>query len=154
MKLDLGCGGNVREGYTGIDIDPACHPDIVMDLDTDSLVARFGENSVEAIYSNHFLEHSRDLIRLLTEMWRVTKCGSFWEIHVPPAECEFGNPFHHFKFTEWTFRFFEVTGRFVHQPSGWTISYGLTDSHCPVRLREIEQHKAPYDLRFLLEVVK
>ena len=154
MKLDLGCGGSRKPGHTTIDINPGCKPDIVMDLDTESLVTRFGENSIDAIFSSHFLEHSNNLIRLLTEMWHVSKPGALWEIHVPPADEEIGNPFHNRPFTEWTFRFFESTPRFVHQPSGLVIAYGVTDGNCPVCLKEIKQTRTLGDLGFFLEVVK
>lgn len=124
-----------------------------MDLDTESLVDRFGENSVDAIASCHALEHVKDLVRLLTEMWRVSKPGALWDIQVPPADCEIGNPFHNRAFTEWTFRFFEVTGRFIHPVLGG-ISVGITDGNCPVKLREIEYSRTATNMRFLLEVVK
>lgn len=156
LKLDLGCGPTVREGYVGIDINPGCHPHVVMDLDTESLVDRFGENSVDAIFTSHFLEHSTDLIRILTEMWKVSKPGAIWEVNVPPGdiEAELGNPFHRFRFTPWTFRFFDVGG-FPHAPTDLHIGYGVTDSHCLVRLREIQQRQtSPINLSFTLEVIK
>jgi predicted SAM-dependent methyltransferase len=153
-KLNLGCGVSCQPDFIGIDINPGVNPTVVMDLETESLVDKFGENSVDEIFSSHFLEHVTNLIPILTDMWRVSKPGAIWDIHVPPADCEIGNPFHHFRFTEWTFRFFDPTNRFVHQPTGLLIAYGVTDGNCPVCLKEIEQSRTVADMRFLLEVVK
>lgn len=55
MKLNLGSGGTRLEGYTNIDCDPMVEPDIISrveDLD-------YGENTFEAIYMSHLLEHLR-----------------------------------------------------------------------------------------------
>ena len=152
-KLDLGCGASCREGHIGIDINGLVRPDIVMDLDIESLVDLFGENSIDAISSCHFLEHSRNFIRIVTQMWIISKPGAVWDIQVPPADCEIGNPFHNRAFTEWTFRFFEVTDRFAHPVLGG-IGVGITDGNCPVKLREIEQSRTATNLRIILEVVK
>lgn len=153
LKLDLGCGASCREGYIGIDINAKVNPTIVADLDAFSLAGRFGENSVDAIASCHALEHVKNLMRLIEDMWWVSKPGAIWDIQVPPDDCEIGNPFHHFRFTPWTFRFFEVTDRFVHPVLGG-IGVGITDGNCPVKLREIEQSRTATNLHIILEVVK
>lgn len=155
IKLNLGCGVSCQEGWIGIDINPAVKPALVLDLDHADLTYFVGESKVDEIFSSHFLEHSRELIHVLTQMWKVSKPGARWEIHVPPADCEIGNPFHHFRFTEWTFRFFEDSHRFVHPESGLLIAYGVTDGNCPVRLRELSIERTSYaNLCYKLEVVK
>ena len=55
MKLNLGSGSTRLEGYTNIDCDPMVEPDVISrveDLD-------YGDNTFEAIYMSHLLEHLR-----------------------------------------------------------------------------------------------
>jgi predicted SAM-dependent methyltransferase len=55
MKLDIGCGGEPRHGYTGVDIRPLPGVGIVCAAwDIERVV---GAATVEAIYSRHMLEH-------------------------------------------------------------------------------------------------
>jgi predicted SAM-dependent methyltransferase len=53
-KIDLGCGNHKKEGFTGIDFEASVKPDIVHDLTKN---IPFPDNSVEEIFSSHFLEH-------------------------------------------------------------------------------------------------
>jgi hypothetical protein len=53
-KIDLGCGGHKKVGFTGIDLRADLKPDIVHDI---TKGIPFPENSVEEVFSSHFLEH-------------------------------------------------------------------------------------------------
>jgi len=55
IKLDVGCGPKVREGYLGVDIRPAPH--ITYCCNAWEVNQFVPENSVTAIYSRHFFEH-------------------------------------------------------------------------------------------------
>ena len=65
IKLDLGCGTRKRAGYVGLDRTALPGVDIVCDADKG---IPLGDNSVEAVYSNYFLEHVDDLIFLFQEL--------------------------------------------------------------------------------------
>lgn len=153
MKLHIGCGGNRLDGFVNIDINPECRPDVVMDLPRDSLVRRFGENSVSEIYSCHALEHMAPILDVIWDMWSVSRPGAIWSIEVPHADYEIGNPYHLTKFTEWTFRFFEPTARFRH-PRWGTIARGTASEMNPIKLEEIEQRCADGSVYFTLRVIK
>lgn len=153
MKLHIGCGGTRLEGFVNIDVNPACAVDIVMDLPKDSLVAVFGENSVDEIFSSHALEHMAPFIPLVIDMWTVSKPGAIWSICVPHRDHEIGNPYHVTQFTEWTFRFFEPTARFCH-PRWGTIARETASEMNPVKLEEISQSCANGSVVFQLRVVK
>lgn len=81
VKLNLGCGKNLRKGYTNIDMVPS-HPDVVKGnirkLD-------YGDESVDEIYLNMVLEHldNADVRPALKEWNRVLKRGGKIEIIVP-----------------------------------------------------------------------
>jgi len=78
--LDLGCGTNKKEGHFGIDISPVKGVDLVYDL---SNGIPFPNNSIDKIFTKHFLEHIDNLLYLIEEMFRVLKLGGIAEIIVP-----------------------------------------------------------------------
>ena len=55
MKLNLGCGSKILEGYTNVDKFDYYKPDIVHDLEVTPYP--FKENSVDEILMSHVLEH-------------------------------------------------------------------------------------------------
>ena len=79
-KIDIGCGKQLREGYEGIDkIDYGQKH--ILDLETDKLP--YDDDSVDAIYANHFLEHLKDTKHCLNECWRVLKKDGVFEANCP-----------------------------------------------------------------------
>ena len=81
VKVDLGCGNNKKEGFIGIDIAPLEHVDIVCNLGKTSIPLK--SNSVDAIFSFHFLEHVENVSFIIEEIYRVLKPGGIAEIIVP-----------------------------------------------------------------------
>ena len=71
LKLDLACGQNKREGFTGVDISPLCHPDIVHDLRVTPWP--WTDGSVAEVHSSHFFEHltGTERIPFMEELWRI-----------------------------------------------------------------------------------
>ena len=76
LKLDLGCGGNKKQGFVGVDIRPVPGVDIVTDLSTPW---PWGDNSVEEIYCSHFVEHldRKGRIHFVNELYRVLVPGEW-----------------------------------------------------------------------------
>lgn len=82
MMLELGGGRIPRFGYVNLDIVPLA--DIVFDLDCvppDRLPLE--DQSVEAVFSSHCLEHVRSPFAVLQEVARVCVVGAPVEIRVP-----------------------------------------------------------------------
>src|SRR5215475_1447361 len=52
LKLNIGCGPNVKTGWTNIDLSG--HADLHLDLREP---LPFGDSSASIVYSEHFLEH-------------------------------------------------------------------------------------------------
>lgn len=71
LKIDIGCGKNKKEGYVGIDIDPASKADIIVS----ALSIPFSDNSVDEVYSRHMVEHLApdEAEKFFNEIYRVLK---------------------------------------------------------------------------------
>lgn len=81
VKLDLGCGKNPKEGFTGVDCRDFGQ-DIVCDLrDT----WKWEDSSVDEVHCSHFVEHltAPERIHFVNELWRVLKPGAKATVIVP-----------------------------------------------------------------------
>jgi len=81
MKLDVGCGGNKREGFYGIDIYPYDGVDQVQDLT--QIPWNIESNSCEEIYANQVIEHMPDLKAFLGELHRIAANGCLITLTTP-----------------------------------------------------------------------
>src|SRR5258708_8296282 len=94
MRLNLGCGRDIREGWVNIDCSPVPGVDHVVDFD-DKPVLPFGDDSVMYSEGSHVIEHLRDPLPFMEELWRVSRPGpqavfpcpdwSTHEAHADPA---------------------------------------------------------------------
>lgn len=84
MKLNFGCGYNKLDGYTNVDHDPLCNPDVVADLEG---VLPFEESTVDEIVMSHILEHlgqdTKTYLSIWKELYRVLKNTGVIKITVP-----------------------------------------------------------------------
>lgn len=87
MRLNLGCGATRIPGYYGVDFRKI-KLDGCVDIEAD-LNKRcwhlWEDNSIDAIYSSHCLEHLADPINAIREMHRILKVGGKIKIIVPHA---------------------------------------------------------------------
>jgi SAM-dependent methyltransferase len=69
LKLDLGCGANCREGFTGVDLYNGAQ----IKCDLMKFPWPWKDNSVEETFSSHFLEHvpGPERIKLMDELHRI-----------------------------------------------------------------------------------
>lgn len=84
--IDVGCGPNKRHNSLGIDQIDLENVDIVCNLENG--LSFFPDNSVDEIYSNHFLEHINNFELILSEFHRILKPQGIAYIRVP----HFSNP--------------------------------------------------------------
>lgn len=82
MKIDIGAGARVSEGWTSVDLNPTA--DVVADV----LHLPFADGSVDEMRAVDVLEHLsyRDTTAGLAEWARVCKRGAEAYIQVPDAE--------------------------------------------------------------------
>lgn len=98
MKLDLGCGPNKKEGFTGVDAIAFEGVDIVGDAGDPVFWEQFEAESVEEAHASHFLEHLHppQRIALFNGLYRVMKPGAQVTLITPHwASCRaFGDMTH------------------------------------------------------------
>ena len=82
-RLDLGCGDNVREGFTGVDKFKTGSTDIEADLFV--FPWPFEADSVDEVHCSHFFEHVPKELRapFMCELHRVMKKGATAQFITP-----------------------------------------------------------------------
>lgn len=75
MKINIGSGYNIVEGFKNLDKDPQTNPDYLTDVESENLP--FEDNSVDAVILSHILEHlGSGYFHFLKELYRVSKNGT------------------------------------------------------------------------------
>jgi SAM-dependent methyltransferase len=106
IKLDIGCGVNKKEGFTGIDSIAMEGVDIV--LDVRQTPWPFEDNSVDEVNCSHFLEHltGAERVSFFNELYRILKPKATALIITPAWSNEraYGDPTHQWPpVTSWTY---------------------------------------------------
>lgn len=131
MKLNIGCGTDLREGYINIDKEKFEDVDKVMDLD--KYPYPFKSNSIDKIIAFNVIEHVNDFERCFVELTRILKSGGIISIKVPhftapQSNCEF----HKTRFWWYSFTTYEMQPR--KSKKGQTALEGTT-LYSPFRLK-------------------
>lgn len=105
LVLDLGCGIRKKDGCLGIDRGRFMGVDVVADIDRG---LPFRDGVVDGIYSMYFLEHTKDIVGVFKEIYRVCRHNARVTITVPYYNSinAFKDPTHKQFFTEETFKYF------------------------------------------------
>ena len=80
MKLNLGCGDDIRKGFINIDINKKKGVDLVLDLNNP---LPFKENSIDYALCNHIIEHLENPINFILDLYWVCENGAIIEIVSP-----------------------------------------------------------------------
>jgi hypothetical protein len=137
LKLDLGCGQNPKDGFEGVDVVAGAAKHVV---DLFKFPWPFADNSVDEIYSAHFLEHipareveARDLsstnpdaskflgqdmlFAFMDECYRIMKVDAWMEVIVPSGRSSraFWDPTHRRFFMQETFLYFSAEWRKINK---------------------------------------
>ena len=79
MKLNLGCGSKLRDGY--VNVDKFGEPDVLCDLSI--FPWPWTDGSVDEVFSEHFLEHVENFECVILEIHRILKPGGVIWFKVP-----------------------------------------------------------------------
>lgn len=90
LKLDLACGNNKIEGYTGVDVAALESVDVVHDLN--EYPWPFEENSVDEVHCAHYIEHIKHDNVALDLRKIVNESNSFEEFKIKVNEESFFRP--------------------------------------------------------------
>lgn len=134
IKLDIACGQNKQEGFVGIDISPVEGVDIVHDLEIYPWPIE--SESVEEANVSHYIEHTKDIIKFMEEIYRILKPSRVdidtkeW---MPGGKCSIAAPYytsmrcwqdptHVRAISEATFLYFNKEWRVVNKLSHYPIT--------------------------------
>jgi len=82
MKLNLGCGGDIREGYVNADKNRKSRKIKYCDIDERLC---WEDNTFDEAIAFHILEHAKNREHIINELWRVCKPCSRIFVKVPHA---------------------------------------------------------------------
>jgi len=119
MKLHLGCGRTLLEGWVNVDCVPA-EGVTVCDLnDCRRTPLPFADDSVDEIFASHLIEHITDTLPLMQELHRVAKNGSHAIFRLPYGSSDeaWEDPTHVRPYFIQSFQYFS-------QPAYWRADYG------------------------------
>lgn len=105
-RLNLGCGNKKIEGWINLDSSKEVKPDKVHDLN--KFPYPFKDNEIDEVYADNVLEHLDNTVKVMEELWRISKNKAKITILVPlaPGYWSFTDPTHKQFFTFNTFDYF------------------------------------------------
>lgn len=118
MKLDIGCGQKVMEGYEGVDVRPGPNVKHVLDVREPW---PWADESVEAIHSRHFVEHltGMERVHFFDEAYRVLVPGGTLTVITPhwANYRAYGDPTHQWPpVSEYTYTYLRAAWRTQNAP--------------------------------------
>ena len=120
LSLNVGCGRTVLNGWVNLDVSPLPGVDLVCDLETlRQTPIPLPDNSVEKFLLSHVIEHVRDALGLMQELWRLA---------APDATCVIRTP-HGASDDSWEDQthvrpYFTNSFGYFSQPFYWRADYG------------------------------
>jgi len=164
-KIDLGCGNNKREGFTGVDRIQFGATEVVLDFGKDPWP--WADGQIEEAHSSHSLEHLNQIERIhfANELCRVLKVGGKCQIITPHwcAARAYGDPTHQWPpVSEWLYLYWNKVWRMQNAPhsdgehwdKGYTCDFDFTSGNglhpdLLVRAQDYQQ----WAMQFLKEAV-
>jgi SAM-dependent methyltransferase len=129
-RLNVGCGRNILPGWINVDSAPLPGVNLVSDLETlrRSPLA-LPDQSVGVFLLSHVIEHIRDSLGLMQELWRVALPDAQAVIRVPHGASDdaWEDPTHVRPYYPSSFVYFS-------QPAYWRADYGYRGDWQPGRV--------------------
>ena len=121
MKLNLASGKIRMEGFTNVDYAPAVNPDVVYDLDVTPWP--WEDDSVDEVHCSHYIEHTKDLMKFMNELYRIMKPGASAKLVAPyyTSIRAWQDPTHTRVISENTFLYYNKEWRIANQLDHYPI---------------------------------
>lgn len=81
MKVNIGCGAQIKDGFIGVDILQFPGVDIVHDLNV--FPYPFMDNEIDEVWMDQVLEHLSEPVKVIEELYRICKNDAVITIGVP-----------------------------------------------------------------------
>lgn len=120
LKINIGCGRNMREGWVNVDSQRLPGVDIVTDLESlGQSPLPLADNSADEYLLSHVLEHIRNVLPMMQELHRIARPHALMQIRVPYGSSDdaFEDPTHVRQLFCGSFGYFS-------QPHYWRADYG------------------------------
>lgn len=147
LSIDIGCGTRRHPKATvGVDILALPGVDKVCNFETDPLP--FEDNSVDAVYTSHTLEHIRNLDHLLREIVRVAKPDAPVHVVVPHFSNTLGHsdPTHKRLCGLYMFNYYSR-----EKDAHWPVAPYTSDIWFKIRRRYLKFKNRAFDLHRIWE---
>jgi len=136
-RLNVGCGRNVKEGW--VNLDSAALPGVNIICDIDNLRETpidLPDNTVKQFLLSHVIEHIKDSLGLMQELWRLAMPGATAVIHVPHGASDdaWEDPTHIRPYFIGSFGYFS-------QPFYWRADYGYRGDWQPDKIQLLIDRK-------------
>jgi SAM-dependent methyltransferase len=109
MKLNMGCGSDIKPGY--VNVDRAALPGVDVVCELDSFPWPFADGSFDVVEMINVFEHLSDPVRVVEELYRITRPDAVIHIRVPHWNSYIAwlDPTHKRGFHPRSFDFFDPT---------------------------------------------
>jgi hypothetical protein len=128
-RLNVGCGRNIKQGWVNVDSAALPGVDLICDLDNlRKIPIDLPDESVEEFLLSHVIEHIRDSVALMQDLWRLAMPGAMAVVRVPygGSDDAWEDPTHVRPYFIGSFVFFS-------QPYYWRADYGYRGDWQPVK---------------------
>ncbi len=162
LRIDLGCGKNKRDGFTGVDCRKFPGVDLVADL---RKRWPWKDSTVDEAFSSHFVEHltASERVHFANELFRVLKPGAKAQVVAPhwANARAYGDLTHQWPpVSEWWGLYLNKAWRDQNAPhnDGYTcdfdfgVGYGLRPDLMP-RSPEVQQAAVEHEVNAATDLV-
>lgn len=121
FRINLACGQNKTKEFFGVDIAKAPGVDLVYDLER--FPWPFPDNSVDEAFCNHYIEHTKDIIKFMDEVYRILRPGASITIRAPYYNSmrAWQDPTHTRVISEATFLYYNKEWRVINKMDHYPI---------------------------------
>jgi len=153
LRLNMGCGSDIRTGYINLDNAELEGVDVAHSLE--SFPYPFEDDTFEEIILINVLEHLEDTIKVMEEIWRIARPGAKVILRVPywNSMDSITDPTHKKFFNQNTFDFFDPsTKRCRNRPYYSTARFSIDREFYYVKFLKYFKTRNPL-FKGLLDIV-